>query len=453
MMFQRRRPFLVAMDWGRPKDPPVSLGLASIVANLQMRKVDHLHRSWAVNNPHFDVDEIVTAVMEESRRSPSTDFAVGAYVWNERFVQQIISKLRHFSFPGNIIIGGPQISYVKSNQELERFYDADVFIRGTAEEPLAKLYQTESNRSSDPAPIWGIHYRGIPDLGKPASSKLDTLASPLLTGIIAPQNFIRWETQRGCPFSCSFCQHREPDKNIIKNNRYFSSSRTAAEIDWILCHPVIQDIAVLDPVFNSGPSYLDTLKALRIGGYKGRISLQAKADMVNEEFLNEITLLRDAGASPILEFGLQTIHKEEQRAITRGNNMKKITHVLNECIAREINHEVSVIFGLPLQTLSSFQETVKYLLDLNVPSIQAWPLMLLRGTELTQRKAEFGLVESHEPANATIDRVQSDIPHVISSDSFSYDDWKQMAALAATLQERNRPHRNCSVAVVAPAIH
>mgnify|MGYP003387918779 CR=1 FL=1 len=50
-----RRLLMIALDWTRPKDPPLSLGHASIFANLIRHKIDVQARSWAVNAPGFDL--------------------------------------------------------------------------------------------------------------------------------------------------------------------------------------------------------------------------------------------------------------------------------------------------------------------------------------------------------------------------------------------------------------
>jgi len=41
-----------------------------------------------------------------------------------------------------------------------------------------------------------------------------------------------------------------------------------------------------------------------------------------------------------LEFGLQTIHKSEQEAIARPNNMKRVVKIMNELNSRHLNYEV-----------------------------------------------------------------------------------------------------------------
>lgn len=155
-------------------------------------------------------------------------------------------------------------------------------------------------------------------MGLSAKTDLDHLPSPFLSGIIQPQPFIRWETQRGCPFRCSFCQHREADqRSEMETRRSFALTRIEEEAEWICNNPIISDVAVLDPTFNSGPNYLRVLQKLQEGGFRGKLSLQCRVEMVKPEFLDAVENLNVGGATVVLEFGLQTIHRNEQIAIDR----------------------------------------------------------------------------------------------------------------------------------------
>ena len=274
---------LLSLDWTRPKDPPMSLGHASLLANLHYHNVNAIPGSWAVNSPNFSPQQVTDFIM--SRSNAGVDVALGVFVWNERAIQSILNDLKRYKFPGRIILGGPQVSYVKKG--LEAFYpQADVFIRGYAEDALVKLVQM---KQYDPvSPIKGVHYTGLPDLATTAMVDLESIPSPFLTGLISPQPFIRWETQRGCPFRCSFCQHREP--NVTMKRRQFSLSRIMQEVEWIANNPIIQDIAVLDPTFNSCPNYLAIMDKLISERFSGKISLQCRIEMVTEDFLNKIGL-------------------------------------------------------------------------------------------------------------------------------------------------------------------
>ena len=58
-----RRLALVALDWTRQKDPPISLGQASIVANLIANKLPVVSKSWSVNHTDFFPQKVVKFAM------------------------------------------------------------------------------------------------------------------------------------------------------------------------------------------------------------------------------------------------------------------------------------------------------------------------------------------------------------------------------------------------------
>lgn len=439
---------MISLDWTRPKDPPLSLGHASILANLQANRINVIAKSWAVNHSNFQVDDVLNfletyTVMSNTNtnitNTIATDIALGVFVWNEIEVQKIIKYLKLKKFPGNIILGGPQISYVKSN--IEKYYpDGDIFIKGYAEDALVQYMLSKEKYPT----IQGIHYANKYQIVNnkvtnllSATADLNNLPSPYLTGIIKKQSFIRWETQRGCPFKCSFCQHRESDSDSSGSNkrRFFPNLRIQQEIEWLVNDHIVQDIAILDPTFNSGVDnhYLDVLKQFAIRKYKGKLALQCRLEMVTNEFLDLVEEVNQNGRV-VLEFGLQTIHKQEQYYIQRPNNMNKIKTILHEIEKRKIESEISLIFGLPGQTINSFQESIDFCKSFNIPTLHAFPLMLLRGTPLYDQKQSLRLIESSEENFEKISRITNNIPHVISSPSFTYDDWLKMAEISENLE-------------------
>lgn len=437
-----RRVVLVSLDWCRPKDPPLSLGAASILTSLRKAGIDTTPLSYNVNKACFHVEKVVDDVFAQ-RPNRNTLLGIGAFVWNERHIQKMLTSLKEYHFPGKILLGGPQISYCMGN--LERYYpQVDIFCRGFAEEAVVKLV-TRSNDKVPHPPVGGIVYKGLPDLKQQATCDLGSLPSPFLEDIISPQKFIRWETQRGCPFRCSFCQHREsslPTGSGLRIRRPLEITRVVREAEWI-CRSGIDDVAVLDPTFNSGPNYLTVLDSFIQHGFQGKIALQCRFEMVKDEFLLRVLALNSQGANCTLEFGLQTVIKAEAKAIQRPNNLKKIEEVLRQLRTLGIPFEVSLIFGLPLQTLHSFKESVNYCLSREVPVVKAWPLMILRGTPLDteEQRRSYGLVERAIGVSEEIDRIQVDIPHVVASSTFSEEDWLRMGQIASLLagSEGNHP--------------
>lgn len=409
-----RRIILVDFYWTRDKDPRVPLGHASILTALREREgLDVRSIVVAVNEPRLDAAGISTAILNETEGIPSSsvDVAFGAYVWGEALLQDVLRRLRASGFRGRLILGGPQISY--SGRGLERIYpDVDAFVRGYGEEALATLVATARLH-----PIPGVHWAGTPDALAQAAVNLEALPSPWLTRTIplADQSFIRWETQRGCPFRCAFCQHREPGERLRR--RALGLPRIEAEID-LFCESAVREIAVLDPIFNMAPHAVGVLERFAERGFAGRLSLQCRAEAVDDAFLDAAAAL-----DVRLEFGLQTIHEDEGRVIERRNQIGRVDTALAGVRSRGISHEVSLIFGLPLQTAASFEASVAWCLEREVPVIKAFPLLLLRGTALERDRDKWSLGDSGGA-----------MPMVLRSSSFDVDDWRDMARLSEALR-------------------
>ncbi|WP_269321215.1 B12-binding domain-containing radical SAM protein [Halomonas sp. BC04] len=264
----------------------------------------------------------------------------------------------------------------------------------------------------------GIHVAGSSDLGRKADHDLLALPSPYLQGTVQPRTSIRWETQRGCPFRCAFCQHREPG-NRLKHQR-FDARRLERELAMFAAAGV-ERISVLDPVFHTNPARaVDVLNSIKAAGVDAKLSLQCRFETCKPEFLAALE-----GLDVTLEFGLQTTIEAEYRAIDRPNNMQIVGKKIQELHERQIDFEVSLIYGLPNQTLASFQASIDWCLQQQVPRVRAWPLMLLRGTPLYEQKERYGFRES----------LDQRIPVVVESNSFSKADNAEMARIALALEE------------------
>src|SRR5262249_17086925 len=138
--------------------------------------------------------------------------------------------------------------------------------------------------------IEGVTYRGGFDQGKQAEPDLTSMPSPWLSGVIdvTAGGFIRWETQRGCPYRCSFCQHREAGNTPPRYRA--APSRLADEIR-LFADKRVGEVAILDPVFNSRspreperPTRM--LEQFSEAGYSGRLSMQLRPELIDTRFLD-----------------------------------------------------------------------------------------------------------------------------------------------------------------------
>ena len=416
---KKTRLVLVEFPWGRDKDPRVPLGHASMLAMVtNLPNVSCKSFVRPINSSNFNVESIKHEILYELTKSgEDADIAFGVYVWCEDVIKSILAFLRANNYHGRIILGGPQISYSESG--LETVYpEADIFVRGYGEFAIAAL-MTNQNKINHT----GVHYAGDVDKQQQTVVDLDLCPSPWLEGIIEVENqkFIRWETQRGCQFKCNFCQHKEAGSRLPKHTFHFN--RIEQEID-LFCQKKVSDIAILDPIFNSGKQSIKILKRFFDNGYEGRLSIQCRAEMITDEFIHYASKLNVR-----LEFGLQTIHANEGVAINRKNNFKMIERNLSKAKQAGINFEVSLIYGLPEQTIASFRETIDWCLDMEIPVIKAFPLMLLRGTEIEKQKQKWGLIESDDS-----------MPVVIESDTFTHHEWLRMGEISQALKETENNH-------------
>lgn len=443
-MLRSKIPILISLDHIRPKDPRLSLGVASIISHLKHKKIEYNAHTYNIAQEVqvYPLARNILDMIWSQYNDSKYDLMFGGFVWNEPFLKTILQELKNYGYPGRIVIAGPQVSYVEKGQ-LEKYYpEADVFIRGYAEQAVSELAEGKQD-------ILGVHLANTSDKGLHTSTKLSELASPFLDATLQPQHFMRWETTRGCPYSCSFCQHRDPSSSSSSNKswtkiQHSQRDRIISEIEWFVDNNV-RDLAVLDPTFNTMNGYM-VLDLLERIGYPGKISLQCRPERVNNAFLDQVeSLNKTTGAEVVLEFGVQTLDPEELLHIERVRNAnthklaEKVLHKLALVHRRKIMHEISLIFGLPLQTIESFQQTIQKIQEKTDGSLVAFPLMLLRGTPLYYQKKKFGLIEGTDIAHPMLDRIQKFIPHVVTTPSMSYRDWITMANIAVSLQEQAQP--------------
>ncbi|WP_095067609.1 B12-binding domain-containing radical SAM protein [Pseudomonas sp. Irchel 3A18] len=402
---------LVSLDWRRPQDGKTGLGIASIAAALRAAGVSFQIIDAQVNSPSFSLEQVQARLQQAiTQTGPGCLVGFGTFVWNDDKVRALTHSIQNTG--AEVVLGGPQISYMAKGQ-LERTYPlVRYFVRGQGEMAMVAL---ACGTSPDDC---GIHIAGTPDLGRKADHDLLTLPSPYLLETAELQSSIRWETQRGCPFKCSFCQHREP--GIRLKHQWFDGHRLEKELAMFAAAKV-QRISVLDPIFhNDAKRAIQILNSAKAAGVTAHLSLQCRFETCTPDFLDALE-----GLNVTLEFGLQTTVEAEYRAIKRPNHLDIVCSRIRQLHERQIDFEVSLIYGLPNQTLDSFRSSVDWCVQRRVPRVRAWPLMLLRGTPLYEQKQLYGFKESDDQA----------IPIVVASNSFSETEYAEMARIAKLLEE------------------
>lgn len=280
-----------------------------------------------------------------------------------------------------------------------------------------------------------IVFVGAIDKNDQAVSPLSTLPSPFLSlddedsAVLPSSKFQRWETQRGCAFRCTFCQHRGTNQSVAS----IKDSRVEAELRF-LADTKTRKVNVVDPTFNHNQvnaiSILNRIHACAL-------SLQTRPEKVTSKFLDAV---QNSAANVTLECGVQTFEPNELKLIGRipgtcsEATAKKVDKKLADIKERGIQFEVSLIYGLPHQTVDSFMRSLEKAHLSGADKVSAFPLMLLRGTELYARRHELGLREDFLQSAVTT-RIQDFIPHVVETPTLSTTEWIHLGEIAAATEK------------------
>jgi coproporphyrinogen III oxidase-like Fe-S oxidoreductase len=189
----------------------------------------------------------------------------------------------------------------------------------------------------------------------------------------------------------------------------------------------------VDPTFNHNQAHaVDVLGQI----HACKLSLQTRPEKVTSAFLQAV---ESSVAEVVLECGVQTFEPSELGLIERipGSSaeatVKKVDEKLELMRSRGVDFEVSLIYGLPGQTFSSFMKSFDKARECGASKVEAFPLMLLRGTELHKRREELGLREGFEQSVATA-RIQDFIPHVVTTPTMTMGEWIRIGEVVAEFE-------------------
>ncbi|MBI3724388.1 cobalamin B12-binding domain-containing protein, partial [bacterium] len=160
------------------------------------------------------------------------------YVWNIRLSLEVARRLK-LARPSTItVMGGPQVPN-RADEFLAKNPFVDIAAHGEGEMIFASILENAPARTFGLVP--SITYRKEGELQ--ATARLDrikqlaSVPSPYLDGVFEPlmranpdeKWIVLWETNRGCPFSCTF---RDWGSAIASKVFPFDMERLAREVEW-----------------------------------------------------------------------------------------------------------------------------------------------------------------------------------------------------------------------------
>lgn len=277
----------------------------------------------------------------------------GAYVWNFNYSIEL-AKLIKEQWPNcQIVFGGPHVT----PSILDKYSFIDSIVEGEGEF-LFKTYLEDNLTNSTKR-----HYKKdrIKDLDVLASPYIDKLFDPLFEEYPDYLWSSTIETNRGCPYHCTFC-----DWGSLTNSKIykFEIDVIEQEIEYILNRPKIIHISLADANFGIFKERdLEIAKQLQRLRTEGTVRiLQASYTKTYHEYLYDI--YKALGNNDWISISLQSNNKDTLNAIKRKNLSDEIvTDILNYTTDKQLVNEQEYILPLPLETKQSWYEGVTSVLD------------------------------------------------------------------------------------------
>lgn len=402
---------LVSFDYKKEDSPRTTYAVASLIQYSKERKINIVNYSLDMNNilSCNDVETELEKIYTNNMKNINS-LAISSYVWSKDYVNYTIEYFKERGFKGKIIIGGYEITYNSVEKLKKEYPKVNIFIPNNAEESLFNAIKDKKQNNI-------IFKDDFVDI-----KKLPMAYSSLAINITKDMK-VNFETKRGCPYSCTFCAHRDLNDTAVLERNIEDIKKELIYLKKIN----VKKINFLDPIFNVGKTYIEIMEFMIEIDFQVLISFQTRFELIKGEKGKDFLSLASK-LNVILEFGLQTIIKDEYEIIKRKNKKEKVSNLLNKLNEQKIMYEVSLIYGLPKQTVNSFITSINFLKEHNCQKIIAYPLMLLAGTKLYFDKDKYNLKE----------KEINNISYVVSSDSFSEKDYQKMKDIADNYDNDNK---------------
>jgi radical SAM superfamily enzyme YgiQ (UPF0313 family) len=197
--------------------------------------------------------------------------------------------------------------------------------------------------------------------GSPESKILDFL--PRTDWKIAAQYYrkplkmIYYESVRGCPYNCSFCNY----PYLFDDNkfRHLSAERMAADWEYYVNELNVEYITCLDSLFTMPKRRLTAFCNLLITrDIKVKWICYARADDLADE--NVVKLMKRAGAHQV-QIGIESGHQALLDNMNKRCTVEANARAIKNCRKHGLTTVVSLIVGFPGETAETLEATYEFL--------------------------------------------------------------------------------------------
>ena len=399
----------------------------------------------------YNMDSPNSILAQYTKRPDIATFSIS--MWNEKLSLHIAQEIKKRWPTCLIIFGGSQCPH-KPIEYLKKYDFIDLAIRAEGEEAFKELLLRYLESKHDFSNIPNLSYRNdktrdcIINLETPETEKdLDKYPSPYLNELYEylfdkkNHNYqIIIETNRGCPFLCTFCYWGRGGNT--NKYRFHSLDRVRDEIEWAGQHKIPY-------IFNADSNFGMHRRDMEIAKYladaKQRYGYPEKfrtcwGKNTDEKIFNVANYLFKNDLGKGMTLGRQSNDKTVLKNIKR-DNIKLDTYKILQRRFNRLNVPIyaEMILGLPGETYDTWISGVEELLQTGLNNqLFIYPAEVYPNTELGEPEYQknFGIqtqrIELREihcsPRETNWISEYQDI--VVKSNSMSISDWKKMTVFS-----------------------
>jgi radical SAM superfamily enzyme YgiQ (UPF0313 family) len=385
----------------------------------------------------------------ELQANPPDVLMLSNYMWCESLSLHFARLAKRISPKTLIVMGGPNISLEDERQlaYLAAHPEIDVYARGEGDFLAAEIVRRYLDA--------GMNIGKMGDTGLPSCvyrrsdgsvtlektwerhKEVDEIPSPWLTGIqdeffdgkLAPLV----ETNRGCPFTCTFCVQGTRWYTKVHN---FSVERVKEELAYIArrIHEVCPHMGTLR-IADSNYGMFE--RDIEISSFLGQLQktyrwpLYIDATTGKNRADRIIKSVEAASGALVLYQAVQSLDENVLRNVKRQTiKLEAYQQLQVHMRGRGLRSNSDLILGLPGETLETHLSAIRQLLDAGVNQVTNFQLMLLKGSELetleSRSQFRFQCMYRILPKNFGVyggERVIDIEEIVVGTDSLSFEDY------------------------------
>ncbi len=431
-----------------PIDPgltPVPLGLGMIMAYARSYKDGVLNEdyqfvpNWVTNPDHIDRLDPVPSI-----------YMFSNYIWSCAKNLNMSALIKAHSPDSVIVHGGPDTP--KYEGDVRQFFASnphiDVTVHGEGEETFADMLDKLRGTFGVDGPRDLSALRDVPGLSfrdgdtvvhnesRDRLADVNDIPSPFLDGSFdavaeAMPTAAIIETNRGCPYSCTFCDWGSATASRI---RKFDLDRVFAELEWCAKHGV-RRVFVADANFGIFERDVEIArKVAELNGQYGFPKLFATNYAKNTvKHLKEIIeIFAEAGILSQGLLSLQSLDTETLKTIKRSNiKVEKYEALGREFRTAGLPLVTDLMLGLPGSTVQSFDNDLQECIDRELMAKVFQTEMLVNSPMNEPSYREEHRIETAHPVASLVSRSENPDGTLkrallISTASYSRDDYDEM---------------------------